>query len=110
MTGHDYAGSFKVSDAMSTGVAEMNGFLQHQKQAMGVLLEEAADRRGVIHDKIVGSAAFGAGQLAIERGVKGAFGKLANRVMAGANGGDGQRHCLRISRRASWPALRVDDV
>ncbi len=92
MARHDNAGRFKVDDAVSIGMAQMHGFLQHQDQAMRIPLEEPAYRSGVVHHEIVGGAALGADYLAIQRGVEGSVGQLAYRVMAGADGSDDQRH------------------
>ena len=86
------SGSFKVADAMSIGVAEVDGLLQHQEQAMRLLLEKAAHRRGIVYDQVVGGAALGTDKLAIKSRVKGGFGQLADRVVAGTNGGNCERH------------------
>lgn len=89
---HGDAGGFKVSNAVSVAVAEEDGLAQQHDQAARLFFKESADRGVVVAYEIVGRIAFGAGELAFQPMVEGGFRQLADGVMAGADGGEYQRH------------------
>ena len=86
--------------AMAVAVAEHDGFAKHHDGAAGLLFEEATDGGIVVHYEIVGGVALGAVDLLLEGAMEGGVGELADGVVAGADGGDDERHEVKGTRGA----------
>ena len=87
---------FKVAYAVAVAVAEKDGLLQLHDEPTRLFLEVAADGCVVIADKVVGGGALRTGKLIVQPAMEGADREFADGVVAGADGGDNEGHCVQV--------------
>ena len=83
---------------MVIGVAEHDGFAQHQDGTAGLFLEEPAGGVVVAQHEVVGGVALGAVDLLLQGAMECGVRQLADRVVAGADGGYDKGHEVKGSR------------